>query len=82
MLFHRYRFFDIFSTSGDDTDPPIQAEYCSAPFRIYSTKVCPRLGPSTELSKVSEPIVKYQYGNGEPLTASRALRCALECTRY
>ncbi|KAJ7796951.1 velvet factor-domain-containing protein [Mycena olivaceomarginata] len=47
----KYRFFDIFSTSGDDTDPQIQAEYCSAPFRIYSTKVCPRLGPSTELSK-------------------------------
>ncbi|KAJ7308682.1 velvet factor-domain-containing protein [Mycena albidolilacea] len=47
----KYRFFDIFSTPGDDTDPPIQAECCSAPLRIYSTKVCPRLGPSTELSK-------------------------------
>ncbi|KAJ7825117.1 velvet factor-domain-containing protein [Mycena olivaceomarginata] len=41
----KYRFFDIFSTPGDDTDPPIQAECCSAPFRIYSPRFARDLAP-------------------------------------
>ncbi|KAF7352051.1 Velvet domain-containing protein [Mycena venus] len=47
----QYRFFDIFSIPRGHTDPPIQAECCGVPFRIYSTKVSPRLGRSTELCK-------------------------------
>ncbi|KAJ7507398.1 velvet factor-domain-containing protein [Mycena galericulata] len=43
--------FDLFSRPTGHTDQPIQADCCGAPFRIYSSKEVPALGPSTELTK-------------------------------
>ncbi|KAJ7885022.1 velvet factor-domain-containing protein [Mycena leptocephala] len=47
----QYRFFDLLSAPRDHIDPPIQAECCGAPFRVYSTRDAPALGKSTELCK-------------------------------
>ncbi|KAJ7669500.1 hypothetical protein DFH06DRAFT_939563, partial [Mycena polygramma] len=46
-----YRFFDLFSTPRGQIDPPIMAECFGARFRVYSTRDCPPLEKSTELSK-------------------------------
>ncbi|KAJ7758332.1 velvet factor-domain-containing protein [Mycena metata] len=47
----QYRFFDLFSTTSEHANPTIQAQCQGAPFRVYSAKDAPALGPSTELSK-------------------------------
>ncbi|KAJ7704703.1 velvet factor-domain-containing protein [Mycena metata] len=76
----QYRFFDLFSTTSEDTDPLIQAQCQGAPFRVYSTKDAPALGPSTELSKhlarygirlnVRETIRKRKHKDGSPSPGS------------
>ncbi|KDQ58721.1 hypothetical protein JAAARDRAFT_128280 [Jaapia argillacea MUCL 33604] len=49
----RYRYFDIFarSESSGPHDLPILAECLGGPFRVFSTKEFPGLGPSTALTK-------------------------------
>ncbi|KAJ6514200.1 velvet factor-domain-containing protein [Mycena vitilis] len=47
----KYRFFDLFSAPRGQVDPPIMAECSGARFRVYSTRDCPSLEKSTELSK-------------------------------
>ncbi|KAJ7023574.1 velvet factor-domain-containing protein [Mycena alexandri] len=72
----QYRFFDLFSTTSERPDPPIQAQCQGAPFRVYSTKDAPALSPSTELSKhlarygvrlnVRETARKRKHHDGSP----------------
>lgn len=48
----RYRCFDVFSTVSGANERPILAECLGTPFRVYSTKTCPVLPPSTSLTKL------------------------------
>ena len=52
----RYRVFDIFSKAEGMSSHPIQAEWYGEPFKVYSTKEFPGLKPSTELTKVRQPL--------------------------
>lgn len=47
----RFRFFDIFARAVGGA--PVIAECIGAPFRVYGSKECPGLSPSTALTLVS-----------------------------
>ncbi|EJD01948.1 uncharacterized protein FOMMEDRAFT_141163 [Fomitiporia mediterranea MF3/22] len=47
----RYRFFDLFSRTGDSADVPILAQCFGGAFAVYSTKEFPGLKASTPLTK-------------------------------
>lgn len=48
----RYRVFDVLSIAAGAAPIPVLAECIGRPFRVYTTKEFPGLGPTTALTKV------------------------------
>lgn len=48
----RYRVFDVLSVAAGSVPIPVLAECIGRPFRVYTTKEFPGLGPTTALTKV------------------------------